>query len=240
MGVKSLVSLCATFFFFCCGFLENYSPPLSPAWMQERKHRKIVQLNNLWGFMQHSNFIFLSQQRIQVQSAHYENYKHHFVCWFMVVQGHLWPAKLWARLRANWVGASAMGSARAEPCQPSCGPFPLLSSWTWVSGRWESIFISGVLPADCDPSINASAGWISPLLSSPGPVSPFIGVFFCRGGGLMQPHFPNTNKAEWKVPLKALVLGVKSRNSVELSASWDSALLCQGVWWTGRDRWQWG
>lgn len=40
----------------------------------------------------------------------------------------------------------------------------------------------------------------------------------------MQPHFPNTNKPEWKVPLKVLVLGAKSRNSVELSASWGSAL----------------
>lgn len=34
----------------------------------------------------------------------------------------------------------------------------------------------------------------------------------------MQPHFPNTNKPEWKVPLKALVPGAKSRNTVELSA----------------------
>lgn len=40
-------------------------------------------------------------------------------------------------------------------CQPSCGHFHLLSSLTWVSGRWESIFISGLFPADCDSSVHA-------------------------------------------------------------------------------------
>lgn len=41
----------------------------------------------------------------------------------------------------------------------------------------------------------------------------------------MQQHFPNTNKPEWKVPLKAPVLGAKSWTSAELSASWGSGLL---------------
>jgi hypothetical protein len=60
-----------------------------------------------------------------------------------------------ARLRVNPVGARAKGTARTELCQPSCGHFQLLSSLTWVSRRWESTFISGVLPADCDSSVQA-------------------------------------------------------------------------------------
>jgi hypothetical protein len=92
---------------------------------------------------------------------------------------------------------------RALPVQSCASPAvatSALSSLTWVSGRWESTFISGLLPADCDSSVEVCVSWISPLLSSTGPASAFIDVCFCWGGGWMRPHFPSTNKPGWKVP----------------------------------------
>lgn len=135
----------------------------------------------------------------------------------MVVQGHLLTSQTLSKTQRKPGGASAKASARAELCQPSCGHFHLLSSLTRVSKRWGSIFISCLLPADHDSSVNAlcKLNLTSSILFRAS--FSFYRCFLLQEGRLMQPHFPNTNKPEWKVPLKALVLGAKSRNSGAVS-----------------------
>lgn len=104
-----------------------------------------------------SNTLILSffPSRGWVQSTHYGNWKHTWVCCFMVVQGHLLTRQTLRQDSERTGRCQCQGHCQGRAGQPSCGHFPLLSSLTRVSGRWKSIFISGLLPADCDSSINA-------------------------------------------------------------------------------------
>lgn len=72
----------------------------------------------------------------------------------MVVQGHLLTSETLSKTLNKLGGCQGQGQGLGRAVLTQLCRFRLLSSLTPVSGSCESIFISGLLPADCDSSVN--------------------------------------------------------------------------------------